>query len=98
MSISDRCMAVKDKTFSLKTFYIWNYITSKIKKVDEDAIINEQSIKIVRTENLPFSHVQIAFAKKDDDKAFLLKNDPSSRKLTILDRRRRDVKRFEMIS
>ena len=90
-------MTVEDKTFSLNTFYKWNYITSE--EVDEDAItIDDKPIKIKRAENLPFSHVQIAFATKGSDKAFLLKNDPSSRKLTILDRRRRDVKRFEMIS
>ena len=81
-------MTVGGKTFSLNTFYKWNYITSEEAEDDQMTV---DPIKISHSSNMPFSHVQIAYAKSKKDRAFLLKNDPASRKLTILDRRRRDV-------
>ena len=46
---------------------------------------------------LPYSTLTLTFVEQKDNSAFFLKNAANSRKLTILDRRRRDVTKFEMI-
>lgn len=47
---------------------------------------------------MPFSHLQIAQLQIGQNNALILKNDPSSRKIVSLDRRRKDALLFEMLN
>ena len=47
---------------------------------------------------MPFSHIQVAYQKEGDIEMLMLKNDPSSRKLCTLDRRRKDALNFVMLT
>ena len=90
MCISDRCITIQGRTFNLETGYEWS------------CIINERedqglSLRFKWHQYLPYSTLTLSFVEQRDQSAFFLKNAANSRKLTILDRRRRDVVQFEMI-
>lgn len=55
-------------------------------------------MRILSSENLAYSHLQIALAMKDETVALFVKNEPSSRKVCTFDTRRRDVLLLDMIS
>ena len=66
--------------------------------MDEDHADHDFDIQF--SQNLPFSHQQIALAKTKytHQAALLFKNETSSRKLCTFDHRGRDVILFEMIN
>ena len=53
---------------------------------------------VLLNQPMPFSHQHIALFKSNDKFALVMKNDPSSRKLCTMDRRRKDILLLEMIS
>ena len=89
--MSDRCISIYGKTYSYQTGQCWDYIFQ-----GNENVKNSKQM-YVRNFNMPFSHQQIGELHTQDKSAFCIKNDPSSRKICMLDRRRKDALLFEML-
>ena len=94
LGISDRCISIHNKIYNYHTGYKWNFIYEG----SEHATQSDQCV--LRLHNLTFSHLQIALVKtkSTNEYSFYLKNEPSSRKICTLDRRRRDILKFDMVN
>ena len=74
----------------------WDYIYQESFDVLKNSDTEEKEC-VSLIQPMPFSHLQIALFTKNDKYALVLKDDPSSRKLCTMDRRRKDILAFEMI-
>ena len=92
IGISDRCISIFGKTYSYLTGQSWDFVFQGTETVRN----NENSV--IQLFNMPFSHLQIAQLQIGKNNALILKNDPSSRKIASLDRRRKDALLFEMLN
>ena len=97
MSITDRCLSIKGKNYSVQTGYEWDY---QFEGLVEDSVYKKTNVLFL--ENLPFSSLQIALTDDPVDEGHNMsiefKPNPSSRLLMMLDVRRKDVLMGHMIS
>ena len=84
----------------METGNSWSFIPDSFVPYEPDT-------EVLQVQNMPISHLQIALATQKSDRdnlisdrkpLFLIKNAPSSRRLTTVDRRRRDVVLLTVIS
>ena len=108
MSICDRCITVGGRTFNLQTGYDWSAV---IQERDDDNI-NFNWHQYLPYSNFMITYAESSIESKvgnrenqnqaniesETIKAFIFKNAPSSRKINMLDRKRRDVIMFEMLN
>ena len=88
MCISDRCITISGRTFNLETGFEWSAIISEHQ---------DQNLKCRWHRFLPNSSLSLTLVESKEESAFVLKDAPNSRKLTLFDRRQSDVRLFEMI-
>ena len=93
ISVTNTCLTIKGSHFSFATGNEWHYVFNHFDDLDED---NE--LKIIFSQSLPASCLQIALAERGNDMAFLIKNEPSSRQICLFERQRRHVLLLEMIN
>lgn len=89
ISVTDRCLTIKGKTLNYRTGFEWDFMAN---------FSESQSIPAVMSENVPFTNLQIALFRDEKKEAFLIKNEPGSRKRITFAHRQRDVLLFEMIN
>ena len=91
IGVTDRCLMVNGHTINYRTGYEWDFIFN-----DESTTVS--TLKTVRSEPLPNSHLQMALVTSGEKAAFLINNESSSRKKCLFDHRSRDVLLFEILS
>ena len=98
--MTDRCLTVNGRTINYHTGHEWDFVFN-------DPGMTDGTTKIIRSETLPYSHLQMAIAMPEENEkmddipkhaAFWIKNDVSSRKKCLFDHRSRDVQLFEVLS
>ena len=97
LCLSDRCISILGKTYNYMTGHNWDYIYKDSGEVLNDSSTEEKGC-VSLNQPMPFSQQHIALFRSNGKFALVLKNDPSSRKLCTMDRRRKDILAFEMIS
>ena len=84
-SATDRCISINRKTINLHTGVEWSFFAERN---------DRHSTCKFMSESIPFSNTQIALIEGDDKAAFVIKNEPGSRKMTTFAHRQSDVLLF----
>ena len=99
VAICERTISFYDQTCSTLTGHVWD-----IENDIRPRKVIKKTKNVLALEAAPFSNLQIAVMRRDDFEkplsqqySIMLKNNPSSRKLTTFDSKRKFVKKFEMI-
>lgn len=93
MCVTNRCLTIKGTHFSLETGFEWDFVFKDFEEENDG-----KELRIPFSQNMPDSTMQIALARRGDKKAFLVKDEPSSRRIRTFARHEKNVVQLEVIS